>query len=650
MKKLKFEIVVLCLVTLFTLVYSCKKVLNQPVSGYLTGAVLANKAGVDGLLIGAYAVLDGYYQNQPGTNYGSGISNWSYGGVGADDAYKGSTTSDQGGATLMTGIEQHAGISTFNSYLESKWQVNYAGIQRANNVIQEVPLVKDGSEPTTTGGAGAEAIAEARFLRGVYHFELAKIWKNVPYVNETITYAAGNFDVPNPGPIWTDIEADFTAAAAVLPETQPQVGRANKWAAEAFLAKALLYDHQYASALTVLNTVISSGKTASGAPYALGPYQNNFNAIYRNSPEAVFQAQFTVNDGSSGQNDDSGDVLNFPGGGTYTSCCGFDVPSYNMANAFQVDLNGLPMFKASSAGYPMYDVANLPNDHNCTSTISKKWNPTGEYGLFTIPSTGDTTAFTVFVAPTTAVDPRLDWTVGRRNIPYLDWGLGGGEPWTRGDLVPYTPKKNVFYEANVSTTADNYGTWATNQGSADNYNIIRFADVILWRAECEVMTGALAAAQTDVNTIRMRAMNKTSWVYNYADNTNPQGGYSITPAANYVVGLYGKAAGTDFVTMGQALSLEAVMMERQLEFGEEGQRFFDLQRQDAASGSGGPTFAPFGVGYMAGVLNAYYAADNRIPNPVLSAAKFTSGRDELWPIPQTEIQNEQGKLKQNPNY
>jgi len=672
MKKLKTEIIVLCLLTLFTLGYSCKKVLNQPVANSLTASLLNNKAGVDGLLIGAYSLLDGYYEGQPYTNYGSGISNWTYGGVGADDAYKGSTTSDQGGENLMTGIEEHEGISTDNAYLESKWQVCYAGIQRANNVIQEVALVTDGSE---AGNIGVQAIAEARFLRGVYEIELAKIWRNVPYVDQTVTYVAGNFDVPNPGPIWSNIEADFIAAmggatpgtpGSGLPTTQTQAGRANYYAAEAFLAKAYVYDHKYTTALPLLNDLISNGKTAQGAPYALEPYQNNFNALDKNGPESVFACQMTANDGSSGQNDDAGDVLNFPGGGTYTSCCGFDVPSYNLGNAFQVDANGLPMFQITGNGWPAYDNVNLPNDNGCSSTVSKKWNPTGQYGLFTIPSLGDTTAFTLFVPPTNAVDPRLDWTVGRRGIPYLDWGLGGGEPWTRGDVVAYTPKKNVFYEADAASTADNYGNWATEQGSADNYNIIRFADVILWRAECEVMTGALAAAQADVNTVRARAANRTSWVMDYANNANPEGGYSTTPAANYVVGMYGTPGSTSFTANGQAYALEAVMCERQLEFGMEGQRFFDLQRQDAATGTGGPTFAPFGAGYMASVLNGYYKADNRstaggganytltnsnsTPNPVLAPAKFTQGRDELWPIPLQEIQYEKGKLKQNPNY
>src|SRR6202012_6231669 len=97
-----------------------------------------------------------------------------------------------------------------------------------------------------------------------------------------------------------------------------------------------------------------------------------------------------------------------------------------------------------------YDTVNLPNDHGVPSTAS-------------------------FTPTTVAVDSRLDWTVGRRGIPYLDWGLGGGEPWTRGDVEPYVPIKNVFYHAAQASTSDNFGTWASSQGSAINYNIIRYA-------------------------------------------------------------------------------------------------------------------------------------------------------------------------------
>ncbi|MGN6639106.1 MAG: RagB/SusD family nutrient uptake outer membrane protein, partial [Mucilaginibacter sp.] len=483
MKKLNYKLIALSSIAFLTVSYSCKKVLDKQPAGYILGPSLANKAGVDGLLIGAYSLLDGYYQGESGTAF-VGISNWSFGGIGADDAYKGSTTQDQ--TPDAPAIEQHISINPNNGYVETKWSTSYAGIQRANDVIREIPLVKDGSED---GAVGQESIAEARFLRGVYHFELAKNFQKVPYVDETITYAAGNYNVGNPGPIWDKIEADFAFAMTILPKTQPQAGRANYYAAEAFLAKCYMYDnltggkHSYAKALPLLTDLITNGKTASGASYQLVSYNDNFKASTKNGPESVFAAQMTVGDGSGGQNDDEGDVLNFPGGGTYTNCCGFYVPSYNLANAFKVDANGLPMFQVDPTnGWPTYDNVNLPNDHGVAATAS--FTPTNQ-----------------------AVDSRLDWTVGRRGIPYLDWGICGGEPWTRGDVVPYTPKKNVFYHADQAATTDNGQGWAASQGVAINYNIIRFADIILWRAEAEVETGALAAAEADVNLIRARAAN-----------------------------------------------------------------------------------------------------------------------------------------------
>ncbi|MDB5155263.1 MAG: SusD family protein [Mucilaginibacter sp.] len=613
MKKSNYKLIALGAIIFLASAYSCKKVLNKAPVGVLPGNVLPTKAGVDGLLIGAYSLLDGYYQGQPGSAFASGISNWSWGGVGSDDAYKGSSTGDQRDEGL-TAIEQHISINPTDGYLGSKWQVCYAGIARANNVIQEIPLVTDGS--LSKADADLDK-AEAQFLRGLYHFELAKIWQNVPYVDENITYLAGNYNVANTGPIWSHIEDDFKAAMAVLPATQPQAGRANKYAAEAFLAKAYVYNHEYDKALPLLTDCINNGVTASGAHYALGLYNNNFNASTKNGPESVFAAQMTVNDGSNGQNDDAGDVLNFPGGGTYSSCCGFYTPSYHLANAFKVDANGLPMFQIDPAtGFPTYDDVNLGNDHGVA-------------------------AGTAYVPTTEAIDSRLDWTVGRRGIPYLDWGLGGGEPWTRGDLVPYVPIKNVFYHSAQASTTDTQSGWAGSQGVSNNYNIIRFADVLLWRAECYILgtTPNLALAEADVNTVRARAALPANWVKTYA-TADPSKGFSNTPAANYKVGLYTG----QFAAQGKTYALAALITERQLEFGMEGHRFFDLQRMDGRFGG------PMPAGYMTGVMNAYYKADNRIANPTLGTAKFTTGRDEVYPIPQTQIDIEGGKLKQNTNY
>jgi hypothetical protein len=632
-----------CLVTL-SLTYSCKKLLNVEPVATLSSGVLANKAGVDGLLIGAYHMLCGY-SRQYGTAWEGGIDNWSYGGIGSDDAYKGSSTGDQG--PYATEIENHT-VDANNEYCLEKWTDCYIGIQRANDAIREIPMVKDGS---VTPAYAAEVTAEARFIRGVMHMELAKVFRNVPYVDESVTYVSGNYDVPNPGPIWDKIEADFAfgvTGTTPLPKTQPNIGRANYYAAEAMLAYAYMFDnltsgkHSYAKAIPLLTDIINNGNNSAGTKFALGPYENNFNASFNNGAEGVFQVQMSVNDGSGGYDGNPGLGL-AQASGTYTSCCGFYQPSITLGNAFQVDENGLPLV-GYTGGIPNSSLQNLPNDHNCVSTVSKTWNPSGQYGLYTIPSKGDTTAFTVFVPTNNPVDPRLDWTVGRAGIPYLDWGLCGGEAWSRGDVTPYNPIKNLFWHNAQATTADNFEGWGTNQDIANNYNLVRLADVYLWRAEAEVETNQLDLAEADVNVIRNRmAMHPEYWVHTYVNNTDPSKGFTSTPAANYQISPYpaGKFSGG-----GQEYARNAVEMERQLETGMEGRRFFDLQRYDPLYGG------PETSGFMAMVENAHITEDIKYlgSNPVLAGHTFTAGRNELYPIPQTQIQEENGQLKQNPGY
>jgi len=267
---------------------------------------------------------------------------------------------------------------------------------------------------------------------------------------------------------------------------------------------------------------------------------------------------------------------------------------------------------AVTANIPNYSVTDLPNDHNLT--LDDQFTP-----------------------PSNALDPRIDWTVGRRGIPYRDWGICGGETWSRGDLNPYNPIKNVFDHAQQASTSDPNGGWATNQGTADNYNFITVAELYLYRAECEVEASSLSAAMADVNVVRTRMMNQSGWVHTYVDNSNPGAGFTSTPAANYSIQPY-----TTFAS--QSYAREAVHMEEQLEFGMEGHRFFDLQRWDPSTGG------PEGSGYMASVINGHIAAVTRVVNPVLDGHTFTAGKNELYPIPLEQIQLENGQLKQNPGY
>src|ERR1700744_4555485 len=180
--------------------------------------------------------------------------------------------------------------------------MNFGAIQRTNDVLRELPLVKDGS---VSAAYALEVTAECRFLRGFYESELEKLWRNVPYIDETVNYANGNYSVGNPGPVWDKIEADLTFAMTNLPVTQPQIGRANKYAAEAFLAKAYMYEHKYAQAKPLLEDLIANGANSNGVKYALGSYGNNFNPSTKNGAEGVFVIQTSVHDGSNGANGNS---------------------------------------------------------------------------------------------------------------------------------------------------------------------------------------------------------------------------------------------------------------------------------------------------------------------------------------------------------
>ncbi|MBS1519534.1 MAG: RagB/SusD family nutrient uptake outer membrane protein [Bacteroidetes bacterium] len=618
---MKKAILLIILPVIAISLFTCKKAEKLPKSNVdsLISATPHNKTGVNNLLLQAYDFLDGVYANEPYAVWHGGTDNWFLGSVTGGDAYRGGNTTDQGTDQTIDNYSEDAS----NNWLLDRWQITMQSIRYSNAVLAEIPLVKDGS---LSASDIAQTTAEARFLRGFYELELAKLWHNVPYIDEKVPYNNGYNTVSNPGPIWSNIEDDFTAAMNALPTAQVQLGRPNKYAAEAFLAKTYMFDHKYSQAQPLLNDLINSGVNSQGVKYDLVKhYADNFNPSTKNGPEGVFVIQARVNDGTNGQNGNAADVLNFPDGGPAT-CCLFFKPSFSFVNAFKTDqTTGLPLLDT-------YNDSDIANDVGLASTDA-------------------------FTPTTLPLDSRLDWSVGRRGIPYLDWGNFPGQNWSggpngTGDVLndgPYVNIKTVYYQAAQATTSESYGGWANNQATSNSYNAIRFADVLLWAAEVEVEMGSLQKAEDYVNRIRSRAADATGWVHTYQDPANPMGGYTNTPAANYKVGLYGAAGGnasTGFVAQGQNYARKAVYFERMLELGMEGHRFFDLQRWDGLYGG------PAGNGYMANVLNAYVKHEQAVlgTGSEISYAKFTQGRNEIYPIPNSAITASKGLLKQNPGY
>ncbi len=552
--------------SLFAIIFACSDDFTDvPAIGALSDQTLQNEQGVNLLLTGAYSVLDGIRNNQPGADWTVSGDNWWFD-VLTDDAHKGSTDGDQADLYLLEIYDWTSG----NPYL-AVWDGRFAGVNRANAVISLIDKIPDGDFTAQ--------LAEARFLRGHFNFELQKMFGNVPFISVE-NYDATEFNQPNSGPIWDQIEADFQFAIDNLPASQADVGRPTSWAAKAYLGKAHMFQSEYAAAATLFTDVINNG------PYSLLPeFVDNFRLAGDNSSESIFAIQFTT-DGGQSLNGNRGGTLNFPNPGPFGSCCGFYQPTIDLSNAFKTDGTGLPLLDT-------FNDSDIANDYGVESA-----DP--------------------FVPEAGPLDPRIDYTVGRRGIDFNGYGTHIGKDWIRASFAdisgPYLPKKNVYYAgegANVGT-----GGWG-QQHSGINYHIIRYADVLLMAAEAAVEANDLATALNYVNQIRNRAKN-SSYVQNDS-GTGPAANYQIEPYASFP---------------DQAFARKAVRFERRLELAMEGHRFFDLTRWGVAES----------------VINEYTQNEARVITNFGTKVGTFMPNMNILPIPINAIDLSGGALSQNPGY
>jgi len=259
----------------------------------------------------------------------------------------------------------------------------------------------------------------------------------------------------------------------------------------------------------------------------------------------------------------------------------------DLVNSFNVDASGLPF---------------LDNTYNNTKV-------TNDQGLAV------TDAYVEFAG---VLDPRLDWTVGRRGIPFWDWGEHTGTDWVRDQSYsgPYAGKKQVYKLAQEGTWTE-VGNW-TSGYTANGYRLIRYADVLLLKAECEAMTNGGDLGMGEVNAIRTRAMNTAMWVKE-ADG--------VTDAANYDVQIY---PASQFAT--QASAMTAIKFERKLELGMEGHRYYDLQRW----------------GDVVTELSRILAYEKTMEwGSNLYPGASVGAEDVTFPVPQRQIDLSNGNLSQN---
>jgi hypothetical protein len=593
----KIHSVIFTFIVCITLM-SCKDnfVEQQPI-GSFPESVLNTPDGISMALTGAYSALNG------AGGMARGPGNILFGSIRGGEAHKGSSSGDQ---PQMIEIQKFA-VNAGNSSVNANFTFYYDAVYRTNLVLANLPNVTGLSDAQK-----AQIAAEARFLRGHYMFFLKRLYRNVPFVDETSiadprvpnTDESGNFV-----DAWPAIAADFKFAAENLAPTNADKGRANKWAAVAYLGKTYLYmgnegdNANYALAQAAFNDVMQNGVTNSGTKYALNAdYHANFNSLTENGPEAVFAVQHSVNDGSTSSNANSSLDMQYispqSGNGPGDNRgYGFFYPSQWFVNHFRVDANGLPIFD---------DAARNADKIKSDDGIPAADPYTPDAGL---------------------IDPRLDWSVGRRGIPFLDYGQFS-PTWIRDATAagPYLSQK--FFTSRAAN-----GLAASRPENNLNINVIRFADVLLMAAEVEARIGSLDLARSYVNDVRGRMATNTTSKENWVLLEDG------TPAANYKIGLY-PVGSPQFASPAKAL--EAIFFERTLELGLEGHRAYDAIRFGAEDGTTDTK-----------ELNGYIAYESTLKG-YLSGGVYTRTPDAIMPIPQQAIDNsfKDGKytLEQNPDY
>ena len=550
--------------------------------GVLSSENVATAENAESLVIAAYAGIANDEMIGPLTHQ------WVYGSVRSDDAYKGG--GGRGDVGEIDRYEQYnLTIADMGDFMAPRtWTDFYKAISRANFALSVINDIPDGEYAQKTTRQ-----AELRFLRAHSHFMLKLIFKKIPYITENLTQeeiAQTSNDVDNDA-LWNTIAEDFLFAYDNLPQSQDQVGRADRNAAAAYLAKLRLFQayeqndqHQVTNINTArLQEVIDYVDEVTGS---LQPdFGENFLDGFDNGPESIWAAQFSINDGTTVGRVSFVTGLNSPHGTGLYGCCGFHLASQNMVNSFKTDNDGLPLLDTF-------------NEADIFTNVDANGTTPPDSGL--------------------SVDPRIDHTVGipGRPFKYRNTVSDSGDmvynfSWARDPGV-YGYFGNMKEQQAPDCSC--YVKEGPFVGTSKNVDFIRYADVLLWKAEALIQLDRWDEALPIINQIRNRAAAST------------QRPLDAGAADIYAIGTYDSFPSRDF-------AWKALMFERRLEFAMEGHRWYDLVRWGIAEET----------------LNTYLA-EERTKRDFLANAQFTSGRDEYYPIPQREIDFTGGLYVQNPGY
>lgn len=320
----KYILITIAIIAIFSTTFiSCSDefVNRDPVYSIDSENYFNSKTDYDNALIAAYDMLQ------------STSINVLMGEIASDNTLAGG-----GSATDVIGYQQIDDMihTPVNEQLKRLWDWMFAGVQRANYIIE----FKD----KTDFEGKEQIIAEARFLRAYYQFELIKWFGEIPVKVDARFKIGDEKVIPRSSvtEVYASIEADLIYASANLSPTASQKGRATKGAAQALLGKAYLYQNKFSLAASTFESLILSSS------YSLvSDYNSIFEEAGENGPESIFEVQYTDVEGASFncfQCSEGNIAVGFSGprdytGALFTSGFSFNVPTQETVNAFEAGDN-----------------------------------------------------------------------------------------------------------------------------------------------------------------------------------------------------------------------------------------------------------------------------------------------------------------------
>ncbi|MCD4696666.1 MAG: RagB/SusD family nutrient uptake outer membrane protein, partial [Bacteroidales bacterium] len=309
------------IIAIFTLTTSCEKFLDeQPQGDYPTSEFFKTENH-------AKLAIDGCYEPLSFANPDNRL--WVVTDVVSNDAVKGGFPGDQADIELIDNFH----IYEDNGNLGTIWSIYYEGVSRCNMVIKHVPDI-DMDEALKN-----RILGEAFFLRGYFYFQLCNIFGNIPLVLEPLSPEDMQVANSQQQDVYEHVESDFISAFGFMenalgqnPGVYPsgELGRATPGAAKALLAKTYLFEEKWSDAAS------TAGEVASYGFSLMTVYQHNFNVIYDNNIEQIFQVQHW-----SGQSPVLGSRLNQWLAPRAQNGYGFDEPTQNFVDEFELTIDSV---------------------------------------------------------------------------------------------------------------------------------------------------------------------------------------------------------------------------------------------------------------------------------------------------------------------